>query len=293
MNTTASATPNPIHSSTELEERIHGEGQRLLIEQNLEQDLAQQRLAPLEAGDDAALDRIEQQINECRDRQIRIQERVDLLNRRLEEVKHREHVAELNHVAAVANRAREIGERLITEDYAKHASALASVLRRLAAINGLIDAANRQMADTGRENVAHPNLIRCRPGRNWTEKETVRVGIHDRDHPHHDKAALSTNNPNFAHLKDSDEVIPATMTIEREVQRHESPLWEPDLVAAVHLPGVGPAPEGSGLVPLWNDRKARAAADGIPAMRAEIEAALAQDTANSTCSEKRASDLRK
>jgi hypothetical protein len=293
MNTTASSTQPPALSSTELDERIRAEGQRLLIEQNLEQGLAQQRLAPLEAGDDAALDRIEQQINECRDRQIRIQERVDLLNRRVEEARQRERDAELDHVVAVANRAREIGERLITEDYAEHAAVLVEVLGKLAAINALIDAANQRTTGTDRKNVAKPNLIRCHPGREWTEKETVRVGIHDRDHPHYGKAELSTNNPNVAYLKDGGETVPATMVIEREVLRRADMRREPDLVGSVVLPGVGPAPEGSGLTALWDERKAREAAANLPSLRAEIEASLTQEAASTTRSEKHVADQRK
>lgn len=293
MNTPTNPAPNPPLSAADIEARIRAEGERLLTEQNLEEELGQQRVAPLEAGDDDALNRIEQRINECRDRQLRIQERAGLLKRRLEEARQRERDAELDHVVAVADRAREIGERLITEEYAEHATALARMLGKLTSINALIDAANARMEGTNRKGVARPNVMRCRRGREWIEKETVRVGIYDRDHPYFGKAELSRNNPDVAYLRGSDETVPARMTIEREVRKHETTNWERDLIDVVLLPGVGPAPEGSGLAPLWDQATLRRAWSGAGRLREEIEAAMEQEAADSVRDLKRAEGQRK
>src|SRR5688500_17892942 len=92
-------------SAAGIQQRIDDERNRLLIEQNLAHSLAGQRLAPLEAGDDEALDRVEAQVAACIERQFRIQERLEILEQRLTQTQEREAQAELDAIAARANKA--------------------------------------------------------------------------------------------------------------------------------------------------------------------------------------------
>ncbi len=181
MNTTTA-------TSSAIEGRIRAEQQRLLIEQNIERDLEGQRLAPLEAGDDDALDQIEAGINASRDRQLRIQERIELLERRLADAQDREADRYIDQLREQADAERERGLRLIRSDYVRQARALAKTLHELALIDRRITEVNREISAAGRDDlVDSPNETRNRP----TEYETVtvrrRVGIGQPEHPGHNK----------------------------------------------------------------------------------------------------------
>ena len=178
----------PPLASSDVEQRIESERARLQAEEQTERELVAQRLGPLEAGDDAALDRVEAEITACRERQRRISERIQILETRAEEAKDREHNAELDRLTRRAERAREMGEKLIRVDYQKHVDGLTATLSKLAALEGVIDAVNRTLHANDRVTVHSPNVIRCRPGETVVETITQRVHVNNPLHPHYGTA---------------------------------------------------------------------------------------------------------
>lgn len=257
--------PNPITAdkptspptSDDLEARIAAERNRLLLEQNLEVELEGQRQAPLEAGDDDALDRVEAQINASRDRQYRIQERIELLDKRLVQTKEAEHEASLDALAARADRAREIGERLITEDYRRQASALASTLARLAAFERFVEQSNEALGRAGRNAVNPPSLIRCRPPKTWTEAVKKMVPLSDPRHPYHGRAHQIHNRPEFSQVTGTNEVIDSFAEVDVVEERREGWVWEQPLHEVIVLPGVGPAEPNHALPEFWGRQLSR------------------------------------
>lgn len=253
MNATTTAGPIPLNS-TELQTRIEAERGRLLIEQNLHVDLEGQRLAPLEAGDDEALDRVEAQINACNDRQARIQERLEILERRLTEATDREESNRLDAIAARGNRARELGEALIRE-YGELAPKLAAILERLAACEDIIEDTNNILhrAKRDQDMVRSPNAIRCRPRRTWTEMVRKTVGPREPGHPlyGHNYSQTPACHPVqkvFGNGVEYDVFVEADV----EVEMTDCGDRPDALYKAAVLPAVGPAPDvNTGLPPLW------------------------------------------
>ena len=149
----ATKTPTIPATSDDVANRIHGERRRLLIEQNLEVELNKQRIAPLEAGDDEALDRVEAQISQCLDRQSRIRERIEILEQRLAGSVERERSAALDALTVRADEARILGVKLTHATYPKQAKALVATLKELADIEALIQGVNAELVGTGRSPV--------------------------------------------------------------------------------------------------------------------------------------------
>jgi chaperonin cofactor prefoldin len=228
-------------SSADVQTRIDDERRRLLIEQNLEHDLTGQRIAPLEAGDDAALDRVEAQINQCRDRQFRIQERLEILEKRLTEANERAAGANLDVIADRANRARELGERLIKSEYTKHARALAAVLQKVAAVDALIQQSNLTLSAAGRHEVAASNAIRCTPSQ-WVEfVERKTVHVNDPRHPLHGLVQSSMSGRSYNRI---DTKAPVESTSEVDIEGSEllGGQYPQPLYAEVTLPTIDPMP---------------------------------------------------
>ena len=119
------ATLQAINSST-VHERIDAEQKRLEAEALREKQLEADRLPLLESGDDAALDKVEAAINESRTAQLRTQERIELLTKRLSEREQLEQQGKFDELRERADRLREVGEQLIREQYAKAAGELAT-----------------------------------------------------------------------------------------------------------------------------------------------------------------------
>ena len=82
MNAKAETTLAP--TAQQIEKWISDERRLLLADPNLQINLEGQRLAPLEAADYVALNRVEQHLSECIERQERAQERIALFTRRLQ-----------------------------------------------------------------------------------------------------------------------------------------------------------------------------------------------------------------
>lgn len=137
-------------TTQEIETRIGAERERLASEERNEVALTESRLAPLEAGDDAELDKVERKIDESRSQQLRIQERIELLERRLESQRIAEHDQSLDELSKRTDQVRIAADKLIVEEYAKHAAALRAVLLRVLAARRFIDQSNRTLERAGR-----------------------------------------------------------------------------------------------------------------------------------------------
>lgn len=271
MNAQAQTAPLAA-TSADLAKRIDDERRRLLMEQNLQVNLEGQRLAPLEAGDDEALDRVEAQINGCCDRQARIQERLEILQRRLDEARANERQSILDELRARAESAREIGEGLIRKEYAKSARQMAAALAKLDAIDAFIESANR-VFDRAGENafVESPNHIRQQP-RRQTEKKVRRVvNIFHPAHPHYGKAVIPSNRqhglPAMLSLHGGGE-CDNEVEIEEIVIEDDGPYWNRSLTDDVVLPTIEPTGQ-----PLWRGERRHygdSAADERRAVMAEL-----------------------
>lgn len=179
--------------SVSLLARIEAERARLIAAEKDELELMAARAAPLETGDDAAVDAIEEKINASRTLQLRTQERIQVLTSRLSEAKQNEQRARVTALRERAERARELGEREIRDVYAKAAATLAGSLKRLRAIDDFIVRANRDLETAGLDTVESPNGIRCVPARYEVVKERRRVGIGEPSHPYHGRACSPMN----------------------------------------------------------------------------------------------------
>lgn len=244
------SNPNVIATSGDLEARIAAERQRLLSEQNLESELTMQRLAPLEAGDDEALDRVEQNLNACCDRQMRIQERIELLECRLEKARESEADAALDHLVRRAEQARKMGDDLIRGDYTKQAVALARTLTTLSTLDAVIADVNRQLAMADRERVANVGAFRSFPGHDITRTVRKLVGIDHVQHPGHGVGIAHRIDDGYA-LRDGRKV---PLFVEADVVETEClpAQWRDSLSKGVRLPGAGPCDAEGRLPEIWS-----------------------------------------
>ncbi|MBL8301096.1 MAG: hypothetical protein JNN30_22385 [Rhodanobacteraceae bacterium] len=186
------ATLNEITSSS-VRARIDDERKRLDQEGEREKQLEAARIPLLECGADEELDRVEASINESRAAQIRIQERLELLNTRLSDREQAEERQRLATLRERTDRLREFGESIIREDYAKAAGALADALRRLRAVDYIIEDANLTLARAGIECVVPTNAIRCKRSRTETVTRKRRVGLGEPTHPYYGRARIPYN----------------------------------------------------------------------------------------------------
>lgn len=149
--------------SAAIQLRIESERARLIVAEKDELALMTARAAPLEAGDDAAVDAIEEKINASRTLQLRLQERIEILTGKLSAAQQAEHAARLDAQYDRTQKARAVAEQLIRGAYVKAAQAVLGVVERLAAIEEFIHAQNRELEREGREAVPSPNEIRTTP----------------------------------------------------------------------------------------------------------------------------------
>lgn len=162
--------------------------------------------------------------------------RVELLQAKRDEALASEQLAYLDKIAADAERARLIGEELIRKDYAKAAGALATVLRKLRAIDGRMRRCNDALDKAGRATVETPNAIRH--DRPRTEKVTTRRRVHlkDLNHPNHQEwqaveakrgIQIQTETESAretVHLPQSGEV-PKWIEVDVTEEVHHAPTW--------------------------------------------------------------------
>jgi hypothetical protein len=265
MNADARTAPLAA-TAAELRTRIADERRRMLLEQNLQHDLHGQRLAPLEAGDDEALDRVERQIVESEDRAARIQERIEILERRLAEARAREDEQSLDDIAALAERARDLGVKLIRTRYPKLAAALAKVLSEMAANDLLLDGYNRTLVKAGRQPISKPNQVRSRRSEKVEITKTVRVGRSDARHPRH---GIDQSTASMFEVNDFVDVEVTESMFVPGYQPNE--LWKDIALPASDVPDSFPCTRAI-AEPIWTGGDAhRPTHEEIEAARAAIE----------------------
>lgn len=242
------ATPESSQAATpagsdDIRARIASERERLAAEEARELQLMQDRLPPLEAGDDAALDAVERRIADSRTAQVRIQERIELLTSRLSDAEQRDERARVEALRDQAEKARQIGEREIREGYAVHAAALAKSLRRLRAIDGFIEHTNRSLEGSGLPAVGSPNNTRGQPSRSETVKRKRKVGLGEPEHPYYGLARPPMNpgtrgarpdeewNPEIT--ADNGDTTRVFVEIEEELKVHHTATWQSPLYEAI------------------------------------------------------------
>lgn len=273
----AEAKPEPlVATSLELQQRTDEERRRLLIEQNLQANLQGQRLTPLEAGDDAALDRVEGLISACSDRQARIQERLEILDRRLQEARALEGERELDQIAARAELARQSGIRLIEIEYAKQAKSLATILRKLALIDEAIDRDNRRLLAAGRKAVSKPNETRSRRTVRIELTERMLLGLGDHRHPLHDEVYPGVG-PNSWFRKGTGESVPKFGEFDVATTKTVAGDSPDTLWAAIILPASGPQPLPHPDIkarnpPIWDARTFKPTSEDIEALHVALDA---------------------
>jgi hypothetical protein len=269
--TNTTDTPLALTSS-EIDNRIAAERQRLLAEQNLEADLTNQRLAPLEAGDDEALDRVEANLNACRDRQFRIQERIGLLESRLAATREHEAAEELATLRRRAIKAARMGEAVIRERYAPQAAAMAQTLARLAALDRFVHETNRQLEQAGQEPVPDSNNFRHVPGRTIEETERRMVGCGNSLHPAYGKV-VADGGGEMVTAKDGAR-YPRFMEMDVTTSRFTPTIFVAKITEAVELPAPLRDDEDHPPGMLW-DKKRLSMIDSsdVAAVLAEIDAA--------------------
>jgi hypothetical protein len=263
VNADAKEQPLSPLNSADVQARIDDERRRLLVEQNLEHDLTGQRIAPLEAGDDAALDRVEAQLNQCKDRQFRIQERLEILESRLTVAAETEQAAELDVIEARANKARELGEKLIRTEYVKLAKPMAEFLRKVRALDGFVEQANRRLVKGGRDGVRASNGVRCAPSETLTETERRRVGVGQPEHPYYGRAVMVSNEK--AQVFGTGEYVNTFVEVDVPVTRRRAGWQKVPLHDEIVL-GTADAEPGA----LWDSGVARKVDASIDAILREL-----------------------
>jgi hypothetical protein len=236
-------------ASTEVRARIEAERQRLDAEEARELQLMRDRLPPLEAGDDAALDAVEASINDSRGAQLRIQERIQLLTARLGEAEEREERERLDAVRERADRARQAGEKLLRDTYGPQAKALADTLLKLLAVDRFVRNQNRILDRAGQEPVASANDMRHVPARVEAVRVMERVGLSQPEHPQHaawERAQAKAGKAHIAGGNRSDIVVLDGKSVPRNVEvevvkqvRHPGERADPVYEILSRVPALG------------------------------------------------------
>lgn len=131
-----------------------------------------ERTRLLTEGTDEQTDAVECATEDNRATQVRILEHINLLTEQKTNTLESERNADLDALTRQAEQAREYGERLIRNDYAKQARALAATLIKLQAIDAGIRRTNNILEAAGRTAVLDSNMIRCTMPTyvEWTER---------------------------------------------------------------------------------------------------------------------------
>lgn len=165
--------------------RIAVDRAKIAAEEAAEVNLAADRKRLLTEGSEAELDGVELAIDASRSAQVRMLERIDLLESQLAEAKEQEVAADLDAIAEAANAARAHGERLIRQRYAKEAAALAATLREIQIADALVAQCNDRLNRAGRAAIPTSNQIRCIAQTKVDHIERRTVAPHDPAHPQH------------------------------------------------------------------------------------------------------------
>lgn len=168
---------------TDLESRIAAERSKLQAEEAREQSLTIARVDPLKSGDDAALDRIEGEIDQSRTAQLRITERIELLESSKEEAEEADHEATIDALFADAENHRATAEKLIRSKYPKLAKEMGALLAEVSGHESAIRRANEKLEWYSRDPVASSNSFRNRHGFNQVVSVLRSFGPRDWGHP--------------------------------------------------------------------------------------------------------------
>ncbi len=240
MNAKAETTLAP--TAEQIEKWISDERRQLLADPNLQINLEGQRLAPLEAADYVALNRVEQHLSECIERQERAQERISLLTRRLQSTRATDSEIADAAIAEQAEALRAEGIKLIRTEYPKVAKPLIALFERMRLIDSQIGALNRQLHD-GDKAVSMPNSIRTIP-EYFTETKIPngRCTIDSPLHPRHGAATYLNRNIGERCYAGTEEPVRPT-TSPKRCGSNMPLIPQPSIPDAVVLPGVWPATE--------------------------------------------------
>jgi len=165
--------------------RIAVDRAKIAAEEAAEVNLAADRKRLLTEGSEAELDGVELAIDASRSAQVRMLERIDLLESQLAEAKEQEASADLDAIAEAANAARLHGEQLIRQRYAKESAALAKTLRELQIADALVMQCNDRLTRAGRAAIPTSNQIRCTAATQVESTSRRTVSPHESDHPQH------------------------------------------------------------------------------------------------------------
>lgn len=139
-------------TTAEIAKRIADERNRLNAELSLQSRLSAQRLTALDAASVEALELIEQNLTQCLDRQSRIEERIAILEERLEESQAHDEHDRLDALAASARRAHDRAATLLKK-YPAAARAVAALLAEVRTCEQQIVAANHELEAAKRDTV--------------------------------------------------------------------------------------------------------------------------------------------
>lgn len=147
-------------TGADVEKRLADERNRLNAELSLQSRLQSQRLAALGSGDNDALEVVEGNLNGCLVRQENIEERIELLEAKLGEVKLIEEGKRLDELAAHAERNRQRGIKIILELYPSLAKKLTALLAELVTCETTIQSANIELHGANRPMIDAANTVR-------------------------------------------------------------------------------------------------------------------------------------
>ena len=171
--------------SETLAARIAVDRTKIAAEEAAEANLTDDRKRLLTEGSEAELDGVELAIDASRSAQVRMLERISLLESQHAQALEKERDADLDTIAETANAARVHGEQLIRQRYAVEALALAKTLRELQVADALVAQCNDRLTRAGRAAIPTSNQIRCTATTQVesTSRRTVSPG--ESNHPQH------------------------------------------------------------------------------------------------------------
>jgi len=174
------------------EQRITALRETITTSESRITELNVQRQAALAGDDDTIVDKIDVEL-------AMLSKRIQLSNERIVVAEAAEREAaelaeqdKLDAIAARADKARKLGEALLPE-YAGASLKLASILSKLSAIDNLIRESNQTLSAAGRDVIASPNAMRCKPLTYLERTERRLVGIGEPEHPMHGKVRHDLN----------------------------------------------------------------------------------------------------
>jgi hypothetical protein len=174
--------------AAEIEQRIASENERLAAEDVVEKDLAVDRKRLLTQGTDQDVDTIENKIDQSRSTQVRILERIELLEGELKDAEQNAEDAALDELATTAQEQRDRGVAIIQKVYPALAKKIADAMRELHGIEIFISNANSRLA-------ANNRLANTLNQANHVRFQLAQGGVADLPEPLHETVNLPSELP--------------------------------------------------------------------------------------------------